>query len=265
MLSVDGEEGRTRGPVWTLSIAPFRFDSNVGTKDVPGDDPRSADAKAKGVAARQRVAARDTLLGPCPLREQPARCNPDLVQSMFMPSEGGPAAAWSSVCPPSEELVPTTKLKARSRPWDDPVVDAVLTGGGRWHKESGVTTLVVRNIPKRYTLEALLGQWKPDGSYDLMYYPYNMRWKRRIGLCFINFVSHELALEFQGNWHKQAFSDQDLPFDIVSATQQGLMANLDNFRGKRLDLMTNAEFLPALFQGTQRIDSKATLVSLGIL
>merc|ERR1712228_1090457 len=67
--------------------------------------------------------------------------------------------------------------------------------------KSPMTTLVVQNLPGRYTRADVLQAWPVDGSYDYMHLPYNLLQKRPLGYVFINFVTHELAAAFQKTWH----------------------------------------------------------------
>lgn len=62
---------------------------------------------------------------------------------------------------------------------------------------AGTVTLVVRNIPARYSKEKLLEEWANDGSYDLLHLPFNSTTQRPCGFAFVNFVSHEEASVFQ--------------------------------------------------------------------
>jgi len=129
------------------------------------------------------------------------------------------------------------------------------------------TTLLVKNIPKEYSLGDLCGHWTPDGSYDLLHYPCNVRTRRRLGFCFVNFLSGELASEFRLGWHGRTFSDprSTRPLEVTSARRQGVMATLEFFRGYRSELITDDELVPALFQGARRLHTRTVLEGLGII
>ncbi|CAE8616837.1 unnamed protein product [Polarella glacialis] len=93
----------------------------------------------------------------------------------------------------------------------------------------GFTTLVIRNIPARYTQEMLLTEFIPDGSFDFFFLPYSFKNARTMGIAFINFRTHALALDFQGRWHRHFLQDHGRTkhLDVAAATVQGLEANLD--------------------------------------
>jgi len=128
--------------------------------------------------------------------------------------------------------------------------------------------LAVRNVPRGYELEELLQQWPPDGSYDLIHFPYNFKTRRRLGFCFINFVSHGFAVQFQRKWHARALPGSlaaSGTLDVEVAKLQGVATIFELFRGKRPELMTEPDFLPAIYHGTRRLDTRRMLLQLGII
>jgi len=122
----------------------------------------------------------------------------------------------------------------------------------------GVTTLMVRNIPGRFTPETLLEVWPVDGSYNLLHMPFNFQKQRRAGIAFINMVSHEAAVEFAANWHGRKLANVGgiKRLDIGVAEVQGFEGNLRNLKGSKIK---NEIFLPIAFNGTERLDIKALL------
>eukprot|EP00440_Ansanella_granifera_P033661 gb/GFBE01036523.1/.p1 GENE.gb/GFBE01036523.1/~~gb/GFBE01036523.1/.p1 ORF type:complete len:456 (+),score=67.24 gb/GFBE01036523.1/:1-1368(+) len=131
-------------------------------------------------------------------------------------------------------------------------------GSSRKSFEHWMTTIVVRNIPARYTQERLLEVWEPDGSYNFLYLPYSVRQKRGAGYVFINFCAHELAVAF---WHR--VQGTRLPgcehlksLDVAAADVQGLEDNLRYWGSRKLGRISNANFLPIVLDGIQRLDFK---------
>jgi len=122
----------------------------------------------------------------------------------------------------------------------------------------GVTTLMVRNIPARFTPEKLLEVWPVDGSYNLLHMPFNFQKQRRAGIAFVNMVSHEAAVEFAAKWHGRKLANVGgiKRLDIGAAEVQGFEGNLRNFKGSKIK---NDIFLPIAFNGTERLDIKALL------
>merc|ERR1719282_354437 len=133
--------------------------------------------------------------------------------------------------------------------------------------EPEVTTLIVRNVPKHYNLAQLLKQWTPDGSYNLLFYPYNLKMERRLGFCFINFLSNKAALKFHRRWHQSFLPkhNSNKALDIDASNDQGFKQNLEHFRGKNIEWMNDPELLPAIFEGKHRIDARKVFVNLGFI
>lgn len=121
---------------------------------------------------------------------------------------------------------------------------------------AGVTTLVIRNIPARYTQSMLLHEFGgPDGSFDFFYLPYSFRDSKTVGVAFINFRSHHAAVCFQEMWHRCFLwgTGRGKHLDVVAATIQGLVGNLKQFNPKCIARLGHVGKLPAFFddQGNQ--------------
>jgi len=130
----------------------------------------------------------------------------------------------------------------------------------------GVTTIVVRNVPARFSQEQLLQLWPPNGTYDLMYLPYSYQRQRRSGLVFINMTSHEAALNFVAKWHGHKIENVSgaKRLDIGVAAVQGFMMNLKHLKASNIARVRNEQFLPVAFNGTQQLDFKSLLNGLQI-
>jgi hypothetical protein len=68
---------------------------------------------------------------------------------------------------------------------------------------AAITSVVVRNIPSRYTAEMLLEEWPIMGTYDILYLPTHAARNRCAGYAFINFTSSAAAHAFRDTWRKQ--------------------------------------------------------------
>jgi len=125
----------------------------------------------------------------------------------------------------------------------------------------GITTIVVRNIPARFSQEKLLEVWPPDGSFNLLYLPYSFQRRRRSGIGFINMVSHEAAVEFTARWHGQKLADIGgaKRLDVGVADVQGFAGNLKHLKTSNIGRISNEYFLPVAFKGTKKLDFKALL------
>jgi len=119
----------------------------------------------------------------------------------------------------------------------------------------GSTTLIVRNIPARYTKEMLLREWPVDGTFDFLYLPFCFRRVRSAGFLFINFTSSTAASAFHSQWHGQSLRHQVSPAKlcIVAAEVQGLEKNVWHLINCRIARIKNPKYLPSVFDGLQEV------------
>lgn len=135
-----------------------------------------------------------------------------------------------------------------------------LSGGGL-ETNLSATTLMVRNIPIRYTQEMLLKEWPNNGEYDLLYLPIHIKKRCNNSFCFINFLTPQAAQDFAAKWQNrklQAYSSRK-PLDISLAVVQGFHENLMRCKCNKTMRLNNVHFLPAVFEGSRRIDVRALL------
>ena len=99
---------------------------------------------------------------------------------------------------------------------------------------SSTTTLMVRNIPTRFSSITLLETLKDygfEGLFDFFYLPMDFKTEKNCGYCFINFLIHETCKEFanifQGIQLKASTSHKCI--DIVVSKRQGLYDNIAVF------------------------------------
>jgi hypothetical protein len=114
---------------------------------------------------------------------------------------------------------------------------------------SGMTTLIVRNVPARITPDGLLEIWPPHGMYNFLHMPYSHRYRRTVGCVFINFVSHQAAVAFTQRWDGKFLMDgtNTKKLDIGIAEIQGFRDNLMHMRcSKKVMRMRNARHLPLI-------------------
>jgi len=120
---------------------------------------------------------------------------------------------------------------------------------------SSATTLMVRNIPVRYTQEMLLKEWPNKGTYNFLYLPICIKKRCNTSFAFINFISPEEAREFAEKWHHERllFFSARKPLDISLADLQGLEKNLLQCMNNKTSRIRNIRFQPAVFSGTERV------------
>jgi len=124
-----------------------------------------------------------------------------------------------------------------------------------------VTTLVVQNVPARFSPQKLMEVWSPDGTYNLLHVPYGFQRKRRHGIAFINFVSHEAATHFMATWHGQRLVDGSKRLLICAAEVQGVTENLRRFKAQDVQSL---RYLPVVLDGTRQLDSRALLAHIDL-
>jgi len=132
----------------------------------------------------------------------------------------------------------------------------------------GKTTLVVRNIPARYTQQDLLNAvWVPDGSFDFLFLPHSFKLGHTMGYCFINFSSTSHAQAFHHQWHRAILpgGSRAKPLDIHAARFQGLYENLKYLSTSEVMRIKNPRFHPGVFKGACSVDFKAVVKGFGVL
>ncbi|CAK0828848.1 unnamed protein product [Prorocentrum cordatum] len=115
----------------------------------------------------------------------------------------------------------------------------------------GVTSLMLRGLPKEVSQQELLEEVHRSGlarTVDFCYMPRDFASCKSKGHAFLNFVSSEVATEFQRAWHGRrtcagrAVDARGL--DVSVATLQGLAANIGRWGGPRLRRVRNPDFQP---------------------
>ncbi|CAE7287561.1 ML3 [Symbiodinium natans] len=116
------------------------------------------------------------------------------------------------------------------------------------------TTVMLRNIPVRYTCEALLKEVMMAGfdqMFDFFYLPMDFRTKRNRGYAFINFSSGRAARDFALAFHEQQprlYGHQSKKIlEVAPAVTQGYQANVHKYFAKADARIKNDWFKPMLF------------------
>jgi len=103
------------------------------------------------------------------------------------------------------------------------------------------TTVMLRNIPNRYTRDMLVDRLKKgyDNSYDFLYLPIDFGSKCNVGYAFINFKSPATASKFIAEFHSATVGNVLPGFssskvcEVSYAHVQGRDANLENLRDRK--------------------------------
>ncbi|CAE7894881.1 ML3, partial [Symbiodinium microadriaticum] len=98
------------------------------------------------------------------------------------------------------------------------------------------TTVMVRNVPNRYSCEEFLCEVISEGfegRFNFFYLPIDFNTKRNRGYCFLNFLSAASAREFAKVFHGQKLKRYDTRkiLEIVPAVTQGLEKNMKALKG----------------------------------
>uniref|UniRef100_A0A7S4QJD8 RRM domain-containing protein n=1 Tax=Alexandrium monilatum TaxID=311494 RepID=A0A7S4QJD8_9DINO len=119
------------------------------------------------------------------------------------------------------------------------------------------TTVMLRNIPNKYTREMLVKQLSVDfnGQFDFMYLPIDFKNKCNVGYGFINFRTVEACDRFVRDFHGVDVR-KCLPglnskkvVEVTPARVQGLAENVRRLRNSPVmsQLMDHPEWMPLLF------------------
>mmetsp|Transcript_135882 Transcript_135882/g.344016 ORF Transcript_135882/g.344016 Transcript_135882/m.344016 type:complete len:426 (+) Transcript_135882:110-1387(+) len=125
--------------------------------------------------------------------------------------------------------------------------------------EQPVTTMMLRNIPNRYTQNTLLEEidnFGFFGSYDFFYLPMDVHNRSNVGYAFINFLAPTDAERFRrvfGDHRFQKFQSRKIS-SVCSAHVQGIDENLKHFENRAVTHARNDQYRPIVFKGNQRVD-----------
>eukprot|EP00927_Polykrikos_kofoidii_P048630 TRINITY_DN42878_c0_g1_i1.p1 TRINITY_DN42878_c0_g1~~TRINITY_DN42878_c0_g1_i1.p1 ORF type:complete len:355 (+),score=67.47 TRINITY_DN42878_c0_g1_i1:135-1199(+) len=119
-----------------------------------------------------------------------------------------------------------------------------------WPKDG--TTIMLRNIPNRYTAEELLAEMLAagfQGTFDFFYLPIDFSTKRNRGYGFINFQSEDSARLFLQKFHAQRLTRYATRkiLEVFPAATQGFDANVAKFVRKDAQRIQNPWFRPMIF------------------
>jgi hypothetical protein len=143
---------------------------------------------------------------------------------------------------------PSWQVKAPGQPGNQPRADSSKPAAGR-------TTLMIRNVPRKYTqrqlLTDLLAACDFTGWADFFYLPTDLGTCRNLGYCFLNFVCPLRAAEVKNALHKLRLSSgAKSGLSIGYADFQGLDENLRNVRRSLMHRIKNREYRPLVADAT---------------
>lgn len=137
---------------------------------------------------------------------------------------------------------------------------------------AGYTTLMIRNVPHKYTRDMLQKCLKKyQGDYDFLYLPLDQATNNtttNIGYAFINFRLPAVAQAFVNEFHQQPWgpsSGSSKNCEISVAMIQGVEANIERLRSEQVakKLLELPEWQPLFFDMKGQRIPLETLVSKG--
>lgn len=113
------------------------------------------------------------------------------------------------------------------------------------------TTLMIRNIPRKYTQQQLLvdltAAYDFSGGANFFYLPTDLGTCRNLGYCFLNLTTPEQAVAVKSALHKRRLSScAKSGLSIGYADFQGLDANVRNVRRSLMHRIKNRDYRPLL-------------------
>jgi len=115
---------------------------------------------------------------------------------------------------------------------------------------------MLRNIPNKYTQEALLEEIEGQGfenKFDYFYLPIDVKNNANVGYAFINFLETEGFEQFCERFKDYHFqrSGSKKVAQVNPAVVQGLKQNIENLMKKRV---AQGQHGPILFSDGKRVD-----------
>jgi len=132
---------------------------------------------------------------------------------------------------------------------------------------SEVTTIMLRNIPNRYTQTSLIEEINGvgfEGRYDFFYLPMDVHNRTNVGYAFINFVTPKDAQAFLtefGNYMFKRHSSHKIA-GVSPAHMQGLIKNIQHFLPRAVSQSRDACYRPAVFLNGRRLELQEALEEL---
>ena len=123
---------------------------------------------------------------------------------------------------------------------------------------AGMTTVMVRNVPRKCTQRMLLNDIVMEGyseAIDFVYLPTDISTGKNLGYAFVNFTHPYYAETFRKSFHKKHLSSMRgsrTGLSVSYAVIQGLDANVSNvLKNASVHRIRNPEYLPLVRDSTR--------------
>jgi len=127
-----------------------------------------------------------------------------------------------------------------------------------------VTTMMLRNIPNKYTQNSLLQEINEmgfTGTFDFFYLPMDVHNRSNVGYAFVNFLRPDDAERFRHKFSEhrfQRFQSRKIS-SVCTAHVQGLHENLRHFQNRAVTHARNDQYRPVVFRNGSRVDLEDVL------
>lgn len=113
------------------------------------------------------------------------------------------------------------------------------------------TTLMIRNIPNKYSQKMLLDvlDRQYSGRYDFFYLPIDFKNRCNLGYAFVNFKNAATTAQFYKEFHSKSWEEFNSKkvCEITYARVQGRNALIEHFRNSRFPC-NEPDYLPLVFE-----------------
>mmetsp|Transcript_41924 Transcript_41924/g.66585 ORF Transcript_41924/g.66585 Transcript_41924/m.66585 type:complete len:374 (-) Transcript_41924:126-1247(-) len=127
------------------------------------------------------------------------------------------------------------------------------------HSGTPVTTVMLRNIPNKYTQNTLMQEINDlgfCGTYNFFYLPMDVHNRSNVGYAFINFEKPKDTERFRRSFSEhrfQRFHSRKIG-SVCTAHVQGLDENLRHFENRAVTQARNDQYRPVVLKGQHRVE-----------
>ncbi|CAE8621726.1 unnamed protein product [Polarella glacialis] len=148
----------------------------------------------------------------------------------------------------SNDALPELNSQQTQSSLAKPYTDVVTHPSHSQHEDH--MTVMIRNIPARFTKAQLLRDFDAHGpsGIDYFFQPVDLQTGKTKGMAFVNFRSKAQAAKFQDQWHRQRLPNhgRGKVLDITAAHVLGITANLAQFTDHTLGSLCKHDALPVV-------------------
>ncbi|CAE8601954.1 unnamed protein product [Polarella glacialis] len=155
----------------------------------------------------------------------------------------------------SNDALPELNSQQTQSSLAKPYTDVVAHPSPSQHEDH--MTVMIRNIPARFTKAQLLRDFDAHGpsGIDYFFQPVDLQTGKTKGMAFVNFRSKAQAAKFQDQWHRQRLPNhgRGKVLDITAAHVLGITANLAQFTDHTLGSLCKHDALPVVIDEFGRL------------